>query len=135
MSWTDDPVGVWIDLSSSCWTVRICDFYIEDNVYDQPIIVASPSHLAVRMLVARMRAGRSIDSTQEMEAARDRLMAGLVAWCKAHQVTLEWSETPGRRARHREYRIAYHGDNLDAADPDALYNALDAELCRLMLLP
>lgn len=99
---------------------------------DQPIIVASLSHLAVRMLVVRMQAGRRIDSTREMHAARKRLVQCLTAWCDKHHITLEWSETPGRRSAKREYRIAYHGDNFEADNPDALYDDLDAELLRLM---
>lgn len=99
---------------------------------DQSIIVASPSHLAVRMLVIRMQAGRSIDSTREMEAARKRVVRGFTSWCAKHQVTVEWTETPGRRSPKREYRIAYHGDNFEKENPDALYDALDAELLRLM---
>jgi hypothetical protein len=101
---------------------------------DQPIIVASLSHLAVRMLVVRMQAGRRIESTRAMEAARNRVVRGITAWCDRHYVTLEWSETPGRRSPKREYRIAYHGDNFEAEDPNALYDALDAELMRLMLV-
>lgn len=132
MGWTVEPVGAWIRPSSSCWTVDSFVTHYEDNVYDQPIIVASPSHIAVRLLVERMRAGRPIESTPELEVARARLIAGLTAWCKKHRVTLEWTETPGRRSKNREYRIAYHGDNLDATNPNALYDALDAELLRLM---
>jgi len=99
---------------------------------DQPIIVASQSHLAVRMLVVRMQAGCRIESTRAMDAARSRLVRAINTWCEEHHVTLEWSETPGRRSPKREYRIAYHGDNFEAADPNALYDALDAELLRLM---
>lgn len=99
---------------------------------DQPVIVASPSHLAVRMLVVRMQAGRNIESTAELEAARRRMASKLSAWCRKHHITLEWTETPGRRSHKREYRIAYHGDNFEAEDPNALYDALDAELLRLL---
>lgn len=102
---------------------------------DQPIIVASPTHLAMRLLVVRMRAGRHINSTAELDVARARLLSGLAAWCKARQVTLELTETPGRRTKHREYRIAYHGDNFEKPDQDAIYDELDAELTRLMLDP
>jgi hypothetical protein len=101
-------------------------------VKDQPIIVASPSHLAMHLLVVRMRARRHIESTAELDVARERLMAGLAAWCQAHHVTLEWTETPGRRTKNREYRVAYHGDNFEAPDPN-VYDAFDAEMRRLML--
>ena len=100
---------------------------------DQPIIVASPTHLAMCLLVARMRAGRHIESTPELETARERLIAGLAAWCAQNHVTLEWTETPGRRTKNREYRVAYHGDYFDTPNPDALYDAFDAEMLRLML--
>lgn len=100
---------------------------------DQPIIVASPSHLAMHLLVVRMRAGRHIETTPELDVARDRLFAGLAAWCETNGVTLSWTETPGRRTKNREYRIAYHGDNFEAPNPDALYDAFDAEMLRLIL--
>ena len=94
MSWTVEPVGVWIDPSSSYWTVRICDHHIEDNVSDQPIIVASPSHFAVCMLVARMRAARGRFPSRRRIRCRERPVSGLDAWCKAHPVTLHWTEPP-----------------------------------------
>jgi len=99
---------------------------------DQPIIVASQSHIAVRMLVVRMRDGRRIESTADMTAALRHLKSKLEAWCQAHHIMLEWSESPGRRSPKREYRIAYHGDNFEADNPNELYDALDAELLRLM---
>lgn len=102
-------------------------------MYDQPIIVADPTHLAIQLMVVRMRAGRRVESTSELEVRRQRLIEGLEAWCAAHQILVEWSSSPGRRTSGREYRIAYAGDNMDAADPKALYNALDAEMLRLML--
>jgi hypothetical protein len=87
----------------------------------------------MRMLLERMRAGKSIENTKELAAKRKALLKGLAKWCLAHDVILELSDTPGRRSRNREYRIAYGGDNHDAENPDLLYDALDAEMLRLML--
>lgn len=102
-------------------------------MYDQPILIADPSHLSVHMMVVRMRAGRRIESTKELEARRQALIGGLNHWCISQRITLEWSSSPGRRTSGRQYRIAYNGDNLLAENPKALYDALDAEMLRLML--
>jgi hypothetical protein len=102
-------------------------------MYDQPIIVADPTHLSIHMMVVRMRAGRHVESTKELETRREALVEGLQAWCAANLVTLEWSSSSGRRTSGREYRIAYAGDNMEADNPKALYDALDAEMVRLML--
>lgn len=102
-------------------------------MYDQPIIVADPAHLAIHMMVVRMRAGCHVESTKDLDILRQQLVEGLDAWCSANQVTLEWSSSPGRRTYGREYRIAYAGDNLEAENPKSLYDALDAEMVRLML--
>lgn len=102
-------------------------------MYDKPIIVADPIHLSVHMMVLRMRAGRRVESTTELETRRENLLLGLQAWCAKNKVAMEWSNSPGRRSRGREYRIAYAGDNLHAENPKDLYDALDAEMVRLML--
>lgn len=102
-------------------------------MYDQPIIIADPAHLAIHMMVVRMRAGYPVESTAELEVRREHLVESLNRWCNEHRITLEWSASPGRRTGKREYRIAYHGDNLDAAEPNVLYNELDAAMLRAML--
>lgn len=102
-------------------------------MYDQPIIVASPQHLAIRLMVVRMRANQRIESSLHLERAKATLIAGMDRWCAEHRVTLEWSDTPGRRSKNKEYRIAYQGDNSEAADPSQLFDALDAEMLRLIL--
>jgi len=58
------------------------------------------------------------------------LQAKLNEWAAAHAIDIAWTDTPGRRTHKRNCRVILEPDQPNR---DALYDALDAEIRRLIL--
>lgn len=102
---------------------------------DKAIVVADPVHLAIELLLVRMKNGLPPpQGDAELDACKAALLSGLEHWAADRSLTIQWSDKPGRKEKGRHYRIAYLGDAIHAANSHELYDALDAEMLRLMLL-
>ena len=100
---------------------------------EKTLICADPGHIQALMLVARSKAGSPIVDRNIAASQRKVITAGIKKWCKANNVDMKWTGTPGAKTKGREYRVAYRGLETEEA-LGTLLDQLDAELRRLMLL-
>jgi hypothetical protein len=116
---------------------------------DSFLINVAPGHLKMEMasswleqLLAHINANGVGDRTLEasmrqrlrdIDAEFAHLQAKLNKWAAAHAVDIVWTDTPGRRTYKRNYRVVLEADRRQHPNPSAVYDALDAEIRRLIL--